>query len=507
MRKRDYIADKRSKLRDRTNKPKNADNKRHIGSVLALVLLFGLILTGYSATKKFSTSKDVIYQTQPVQKQTPAPTKSVPKESPEPQNNAKPGVTSSLTTSNKGKTETTHILGPKIKIHSPPNATINTSIPILDLTIKGDNLDTVWFSIDNETKYILNNTLMFFDSFEKDNKHWTPISGKWVIEEGVYSQKSFDENLVSFMDIGNITNYIYEVQATKISGKEGFLIPFKFHEKYAWWNIGGWGNTKSSVVGISDPIETGTDDIVESSKLYSIQIEVKGNVARGWLNKNLKWEITRTPSQVIGTTNGMGLGTWSTFAQFDNVAIFTLSPENKNKIIISAKINELTDDIKELMNGQHHITLYVNNTAGNLISATRYFTINTKSKKPPTIGDTITKDIFAVTLNKYSPIEEVKYPSTYAGLYAMVDITVENVGKVKKDVKFDADTILMDDLGNQYISKKLNRNDEMVQGILYPGGKKRGILYFSPQMSLKAKKVKLIIILGDDKYEFEFKAF
>ena len=72
------------------------------------------------------------------------------------------------------------------------------------------------------------------------------------------------------------------MKAKKDSGDEGFLILFhvKDGQHFGWFNVGGWGNTKSGIEkadgGNASPIGESNPFKVETGKWYDIRVEVKG---------------------------------------------------------------------------------------------------------------------------------------------------------------------------------------------------------------------------------------
>lgn len=127
------------------------------------------------------------------------------------------------------------------------------------------------------------------------------------------------------------------------------------------------------------------------------------------------------------------------------------------------------------------------------------------------IGDTITKGQFSVTLDWfYDDFEVVKGSGAYRrrDFYSRVDVVIENVGSEAKSIKFAPHPpALLDDLGNQYTFVKIKHSDEIDLSSLYPGGRRKGAIFFEPWVSYKAKSVRLILYVNKGKYEFVFDRF
>ena len=162
---------------------------------------------------------------------------------------------------------------------------------------------------------------------------WTSILGNWWVKDGVYQQDDPRlQNTRTTLDLPDSDCYTFQFKARKIAGREGFLAIVKYQQKYVRWNIGGWNNTRSMVQGISNENETNRPDGVEPNRWYEIKLVVDGDRLTGWMGDVQKWNIRRTPEQVQGLSADdqlaglVGLGTWSTHAQFSNVEVTAECP-------------------------------------------------------------------------------------------------------------------------------------------------------------------------------------
>ena len=87
-----------------------------------------------------------------------------------------------------------------------------------------------------------------------------------------------ETGMVSYFGVDEWTDYTYTVEATKLEGDEGFIIPFAVKDaQNCWfWNIGGWGNTVSCIQQIENGIKSsklpGTvrPCTIETGKTYEI---------------------------------------------------------------------------------------------------------------------------------------------------------------------------------------------------------------------------------------------
>ena len=110
--------------------------------------------------------------------------------------------------------------------------------------------------------------------------------------------KYSETGTVAYFGDVNWTNYTFTVDATKLIGDEGFLIPFAVKDTNTnyFWNIGGWGNTLSCLQILNNGAKTGQvagtvkPVKIENDETYSIRVEVNGTVAKGYINDELYFE-------------------------------------------------------------------------------------------------------------------------------------------------------------------------------------------------------------------------
>ncbi len=168
--------------------------------------------------------------------------------------------------------------------------------------------------ISNETKEVL-----YSENFNTDSTDsFTQIAGTWAYKDGQMTQTNTSNPRntitgdVSFVGDASWTNYTLTMTATKLSGSEGFLIPFavKDENNYFHWNIGGWNNTVSCLEQISGGSKSGqiastvTNLKVETGKSYEIKIVVNENSIECYLDGKglIKYTIPKVDAvyQVVG---------------------------------------------------------------------------------------------------------------------------------------------------------------------------------------------------------------
>ncbi|MFD0440031.1 alpha-L-arabinofuranosidase C-terminal domain-containing protein [Streptomyces chartreusis] len=121
------------------------------------------------------------------------------------------------------------------------------------------------------------------DDFSGDASKWTHTgAGSWSVQDGQYVQTdAAAENTMVQAGDPSWHDYDLHVEATKKSGKEGFLVAFGVKDtgNYYWWNLGGWNNTQSAV---EQAVDGGKGTLltkagsIETDRAYDIDVKVRG---------------------------------------------------------------------------------------------------------------------------------------------------------------------------------------------------------------------------------------
>lgn len=122
-----------------------------------------------------------------------------------------------------------------------------------------------------------------------DMKNWTSgntkpeYQGNWSAEGGTLRQTSnAEESMHISPDRMKAKRYTYKVQAKKDGGAEAFMIVFNYvdEKNFDWLNLGGWGNTRTSVEttmsGNRNTLDGARNDHYDVGKWYDIQLDVDG---------------------------------------------------------------------------------------------------------------------------------------------------------------------------------------------------------------------------------------
>lgn len=152
--------------------------------------------------------------------------------------------------------------------------------------------------VNNETGEVLGE-----DKFSLHNFLWNwekATDGDFKIRNGKLRQASTDmkysnNGSVAYFGDTEWENYTYTVEATKLDGEEGFIIPFAVQDKdnNYFWNIGGWGNTVSAIQRIKNGVKDGQlagtakPFTAEVGETYELKVEVSGRNVKCYIDGEL----------------------------------------------------------------------------------------------------------------------------------------------------------------------------------------------------------------------------
>ncbi len=144
--------------------------------------------------------------------------------------------------------------------------------------------------------------VLFKSDFSSGFAGWRIRSGSWITTNGVFVQYSGANNCRAIAGAAGWSDYTLTVRARKYAGKEGFLILFNVADdaNWSWWNIGGWGNTRSAIEDSTDGVKATLGKSVPiritTGQWYDIRVELSGPHIRCFLNNNLIQETDYQPT-------------------------------------------------------------------------------------------------------------------------------------------------------------------------------------------------------------------
>jgi alpha-L-arabinofuranosidase len=139
-----------------------------------------------------------------------------------------------------------------------------------------------------------------------DASAWKTSGGNWEVQDQMLKPSSDGETWAIAGD-PTWTDYTIKLKARKTGGAEGFLILWhaKDLENYHWWNVGGWGNTKTQCeAGVENQrTQYGPSArfTVKTDQWYDLRLEVNGDRVRGYADDKLITDAT-DDSNLTGST-------------------------------------------------------------------------------------------------------------------------------------------------------------------------------------------------------------
>ena len=142
----------------------------------------------------------------------------------------------------------------------------------------------------------------------KEGNQLPKFQGKWSTDaQDVLSQTSNAEEPIMFCpETTTAKRYTYKVQARKDGGAEAFMIVFNYVDErnFDWLNLGGWGNTRTSVEttlsGNRNTLGGARNDSYETGRWYDIQLDVDGDDITAFVDGKEVYKGKKTPTALHG---------------------------------------------------------------------------------------------------------------------------------------------------------------------------------------------------------------
>ncbi|MDE7420134.1 MAG: carbohydrate-binding protein, partial [Muribaculaceae bacterium] len=144
----------------------------------------------------------------------------------------------------------------------------------------------------------MDGNMLLEEDFSGDGSNWDLPSSNWSIKEGILTQQSSSEQgRIVYNNTVLPSNYVLELDATKKSGAEGFLIAVNLADRdnYIWWNIGGWNNGQHGLQVCVNGAKSDYDlkaGNIQTNKTYHIRMEVEGTRIKCYLDGELIHDLT-----------------------------------------------------------------------------------------------------------------------------------------------------------------------------------------------------------------------
>ena len=130
-----------------------------------------------------------------------------------------------------------------------------------------------------------------------DPTAWKASGGKWEVQDQMLKPSADGETWAVTGDTA-WTDYTLKLKARKTGGAEGFLILWHAVDgaNYHWWNIGGWGNSRTQCEAGQDNQRTAygasSRFTVKPDQWYDLRLEVRGDHVKGFIDDKLVTDAT-----------------------------------------------------------------------------------------------------------------------------------------------------------------------------------------------------------------------
>jgi alpha-L-arabinofuranosidase len=142
--------------------------------------------------------------------------------------------------------------------------------------------------------------VLFESDFSKNIDKWQKAGGEWSVKDGVLHQAALTGNSSVYFGDKSWADYTITLKGRKISGENGIQLFFRNQSKddQMRWELGGNKNTEFVLDnGISRKSAPGN---IETGRWYDIKLEVKGDVAKGYVDGKLVLEVSNPPVKTSG---------------------------------------------------------------------------------------------------------------------------------------------------------------------------------------------------------------
>jgi alpha-L-arabinofuranosidase len=132
----------------------------------------------------------------------------------------------------------------------------------------------------------------------KDLSGWNFSGDKWQAQDGTVKPTVPNDSNWATTGDASWTDYTVKLKARKTGGDEGFLILWHVvdEDNYCWWNVGGWGNSRTQCEAGEGGGRTAygptSNFKVETGKWYSLRLEVSGRHVRCFVDDKLITDAT-----------------------------------------------------------------------------------------------------------------------------------------------------------------------------------------------------------------------
>lgn len=175
---------------------------------------------------------------------------------------------------------------------------------------------------------------MFLDRFDSDTGKWNAGSGVWAVQDGVYRQSGQSGGAVTFAGDPAWTDYQVEAEVTPVAtGKNIAVMLSGRADGAANRYIGAYNNGKLMIdrrINGSSTVLSQKAYTMELGQTYRLKMVFSGEKISLYVDDRLELEAT-DGSHAAGM---IGLATYNTTADFDNVQVSRVMPEAEPELTV-----------------------------------------------------------------------------------------------------------------------------------------------------------------------------
>ncbi|MCC6741044.1 MAG: protein kinase [Planctomycetia bacterium] len=147
------------------------------------------------------------------------------------------------------------------------------------------------------------------------------VRGAWTLRENGSEIQASGDAAEKLLTDAPEADYIFEAEARKELGPNGFIVFFKAMGVSYQWHIGDNGNKMSIVRGVPS---TQTGDVMRPGEPLLVRVVVLADRAIGYINGERRWQINRTTTGNPVAAPGTGLGVVFTLVRFRKLLLWDL---------------------------------------------------------------------------------------------------------------------------------------------------------------------------------------
>ena len=156
---------------------------------------------------------------------------------------------------------------------------------------------------------------------DRDSLAGWSVRGNWYVNDAQLCGRPWGGSVVR-QDAKIADRYHFSLRASKMAGSDGFVVLFPCGRMELIWVLGGWGNTRTEILGYPS---TSNSLKIRKGEWYFVEVRMEGTFVAGYVNGEQNFKIARDeiqyPSPNVNFQKGIGVGVWSTLVKFSDIRL------------------------------------------------------------------------------------------------------------------------------------------------------------------------------------------